>query len=462
MCGIAGFLAAGRLNTDPATLVRRMADCLAHRGPDGGGVWTDPERGIALGHRRLAIIDLSEAGAQPMTSASGRWVLTYNGEVYNHEDLRTELERAGRAPAWRGYSDTEVLLAAIEAWGLRGALERCVGMFGLALWDRDERRLTLVRDRLGIKPLYYGVPSQGSATLLFGSELKALRAYPGFEGQVDRTSAALMLRYGVVPSPRSIYEGVHKLPPGHLVSARIDGGTVVLDEPEGWWSAQEVIEAARREPYGGSEADAVEELDALLRDAVRARLVSDVPVGAFLSGGIDSSAVVAVMQAVAGQRVRTFTIGSSDPRYDESADAERIAAHLGTEHTTLPVTPDDVLASIPTIAAQNDEPFADSAQVPMALISRLARSEVTVALSGDGGDEMFGGYTRHIWAGRLASFARRVPLPACLSPRASPPRQRWIHPLPRHGTGRAPSRRAYSHAAFTSAAPATASTSSPR
>lgn len=408
MCGIAGLLRPG--GAAPARdLAASMADALAHRGPDDRGSWADEEAGVALGHRRLSIVDLTPEGHQPMVSASGRYVVTYNGEVYNHADLRAELERAGRATSWHGHSDTEVFLAALDVWGLLDALERTIGMFALAVWDRQERRLTLVRDRLGIKPLYYGTAQDGA--LLFGSELKALRRYPAFQPSVDRESMALLLRYGAVPAPRSIYRDVQTLPPGSLVHARLLDGRVVCEAPQPWWSAIEVAREGLVDPFRGTAEDAIEELDALIRSAVRLRMLADVPVGALLSGGVDSSMVVAAAQAQASEPVRTFTIGSDDPRMDESREAAAVASHLGTQHTLLTVSPQDALDLVPTLAEVYDEPFADASQIPTMLVSRLARREVTVALSGDGGDELFGGYTRHVWAGRLDSSARWLPSP---------------------------------------------------
>ena len=392
MCGIAGIYRPGGLERgDAERHVWAMARALAHRGPDDEGAWADAEAGIALGHRRLSIVDLSPLGHQPMASSCGRWLITYNGEIYNHLDLRLVLETKGRR--FRGRSDTEVLAEAVAEWGVRGAVERCNGMFALGAWDRDERVLWLARDRAGEKPLYYGWAGR---TFLFGSELKALRAHPAFRGEVDPGALALYLHRRCVPAPHSIYRGVCKLPPGTLVAVRGLGET----GPEPYWDPCERFEAATRDPFRGGEAEAVAELDALLRDAVRIRMEADVPLGALLSGGVDSSLVVALMQAQGARPVRTFTIGFGEPRYDEAGHARAVAAHLGTDHTELYVSPADVLDVIPRLPEVYDEPFADASQVPTVLVAALARRHVTVALSGDGGDELFGGYDHYRWAHR--------------------------------------------------------------
>jgi asparagine synthase (glutamine-hydrolysing) len=388
MCGITGFF-QGQPPGDRRQVLRGMTDAIAHRGPDADGHWLDDDAGIALGHRRLSILDLSPNGAQPMHSRDGRWVLSYNGEVYNFSDLRAELEQ-GETIAWRGHSDTEVLLEGVMRWGVEATLRRAEGMFALALWDRRERTLHLARDRFGEKPLYYG--RVGDA-LVFGSELKALRAYPGFAAAIDRGALAEFMRLGHVPSPMSIHEGVRKLPAGCWLSVGPQGGEV---QPVPYWSAVEAAMAARERPFGGTMAEAVDRLDALLRASVGRRMVADVPLGAMLSGGIDSSVVVALMQAQRGDRVRTFSIGSREPGYDEATHARAVAAHLGTEHTELYVEAADALAVVPRLHTLYDEPFADSSQVPSFLVSSLARRHVTVALTGDAGDELFGGYNRYI------------------------------------------------------------------
>ena len=393
MCGIAGFVEFRA--AEAAALesrARQMADQLVYRGPDDSGVWADPACGVGLGFRRLSILDLSPAGHQPMCSASGRYTIVFNGEVYNFGDLRAELESLGHG--FRGRSDTEAMLAAIEQWGLESALQRFIGMFALVLWDGRDRVLHLVRDRLGIKPLYYGF-SQG--TLLFGSELKAIRAHPDFRPEIDRNAIALLMRHGYIPSPYSIYRGVSKLGPGCVISFRVARGaaTANLVEARPYWSLAAHAEQGEREPFADSDEDACAELEGLLSESVRLRMIADVPLGAFLSGGIDSSLVVALMQAQSARRVKTFTIGFEDQDYDEAAHAARVAAHLETDHTELCLTPDETRAVIPKLPVMFDEPFADSSAIPTHLVSVLARRAVTVSLSGDGGDELFGGYTQY-------------------------------------------------------------------
>ncbi len=398
MCGVTGFWQEP--GEDAQVLrcrVGAMADELRHRGPDGAGGWCDPECGVALGHRRLAVLDLSEAGAQPMSSADGRFVLSYNGEVYNHLDLRRGLAAAGAR--FRGSSDTESLLEAIRVWGLDETLPRLVGMFAFALWDRRRLRLSLVRDRLGIKPLYWGL-SRGA--LLFGSELKGLAHHPSFEACIDRDALAQFLRHGYVPDPQCIYRGFSKLAPGTV--ATFDG----IGEPrlKTWWSARGLARRSAAEPWDSGPENFTAELDRRLRTSVRQRLVSDVPVGAFLSGGIDSSLVAGLMQAQVGERIRTFTIGFIDPLFDEGNEARRVARHLGTRHTERRIGEADALGVIRDVAGCWDEPFADSSQIPTLLLARIAREHVTVALSGDGGDELFGGYPRYRAAMKWARLLR--------------------------------------------------------
>lgn len=389
MCGLTGFWHPNATADHLAPCAQAMADRIAHRGPDDHGVWTDAEAGLALAHRRLAIVDLSAAGHQPMSSPSGRWVLAFNGEVYNHLDLRKQLEAANAAPAWRGHSDTETLLACIEAWGVDETLKRSVGMFALALWDRQERALWLARDRIGEKPLYYGW--QGD-TFLFGSELKALRAHPAFTAEVDRGALALLLRHNYVPGPYSIYAGIHKLPPGTWLKLSAGQRDV---QPVVYWSLAEVAEQGTAHPFTGTDAEALDELERLLGQALRGQMMADVPLGALLSGGIDSSLVAALMQANSRQPVRTFTIGFEEKAYDEAAHARAVAAHLCTEHTEMRLSSSDALELIPQLPSMYDEPFADSSQLPTHLVMKLARQHVTVALSGDAGDEFFGGYNRY-------------------------------------------------------------------
>lgn len=398
MCGLAGGLSPAafpRLQS----VVGRMTDVLEHRGPDDAGVWCDPEAGIALGHRRLAIVDLSASGHQPMASAGGRWVIAFNGEIYNHSRLRRELEQANGAPAWRGHSDTETLLAGFEAWGVRGTIERCIGMFAFAVWDRRERLLTLGRDRMGEKPMYYGWQGSGDgACFLFGSDLAALRQHPAFSAPIDRGALALYMRHNYVPAPYSIYQGIHKLLPGHLLTVSAGCREPRLDC---YWSIEEVASDGVGNPFDGGADAAIDALEALLVDAVGQQMMADVPLGAFLSGGIDSSVVVALMQSQSSRPVRTFSIGFDESRHNEAVHAKAVAAHLGTEHTELYVRPDQALDIIPRLPSIYSEPFADSSQVPTCLVSALARRHVTVALSGDAGDELFGGYSRYPLARNL-------------------------------------------------------------
>ena len=401
MCGITGFWSPGGLASDASVVLGRMTDALRHRGPDDQGAWLDPGAGIALGHRRLSIIDLSPQGHQPMISASGRFVIVFNGEIYNWQGLRREEELHGAR--WRGHSDTEVLLAIIERRGLEPALRACVGMFAFALWDRQDRRLALVRDRVGEKPLYYGW--LGDA-LAFASELKALRLHPGWVGSLDRDAVALFLRHSYVPAPRSIYTGIAKAPTGAILTFR-EGS----HEPDvqRYWSARDVVERGLADPLTGGMPEVLDQLDARLRETIGREMVADVPLGAFLSGGIDSSLVVALMQAQSPRPIKTFTIGFSERGYNEAEHAKAVARHLGTEHTDLYLTPAETLAVVPALPTLYDEPFADSSQVPTFLVARLARGSVTVSLSGDGGDELFGGYDRYLLANRWWSFMSMVP-----------------------------------------------------
>ena len=404
MCGITGFWG----KCDHANQVARtMANRIAHRGPDSFGEWLDGEAGIALSHRRLSIIDLSEAGHQPMHSRDGRYVLSYNGEIYNHMDIRAEIATASGPQNWRGHSDTETLLAAISLFGLQGALERCNGMFAFALWDRQTRLLHLARDRMGEKPLYYGHQKQ---SFMFGSELKALTAHPDWQGAVDRDALTLFLRHNAVPAPYSIYQNLKKLPPAHYVT--ISAGGAAVSEPVCYWSLEDVVARGQSKPLQGTAEALTDQLEALLTDAIGIRMAADVPLGAFLSGGIDSSTVVALMQAQSSRPVRTFSIGFDEAGYNEAQHAKAVAAHLGTEHTELYVRPEDVLALIPRLPEIWDEPFADSSQLPTLLVSQMARQHVTVSLSGDGGDELFCGYGRYalgyrIWQ-KLSVFPKPV------------------------------------------------------
>lgn len=397
MCGVCGVLTTpGRTRTaEVLGAVDAMTAALSHRGPDDGGIVRDEAAGIAIGHRRLAVLDPSAAGRQPMSSPSGRWIVSYNGEVYNHLELR---DRLGDV-RFRGQSDTESLAAAIEAWGLRRTVEAANGMFALAAWDRDERRLGLARDRLGIKPLYYG---RRADTWLFASDLRALRRHPVLGDHLDLDAVREYLRCGFVPGPRSIERDVWKLPPGHLVWIDRHGAT----PPERYWSAPADEGHDRRSPE-----ELVDELDALLIDSVRLRLLSDVPLGAFLSGGIDSSTVVSLMAEAASGRVRTFTIGFDDREHDESRAAAEVARRLGTDHAELQLTDEEALRLVPELPDVFDEPFADSSQLPTLLVSRLARQSVTVVLSGDGADELFGGYQRYLIHGQSWQRLGAIPRP---------------------------------------------------
>jgi len=406
MCGIAGFITAEPLDAfEMESRVRSMADRLFQRGPDDSGAWVHAEVGIALGFRRLAVNDLSEAGHQPMKSASGRYVIIFNGEIYNFLELSVLLETLGYK--FRGHSDTEVLIAAIEKWGLESALGRAAGMFAFALWDREERLLHLVRDRVGIKPLYYG---WSGSTFLFGSELKALRGNPAFVPEIDPDAVALQLRHRCVPQPYSIYRGIKKLPPGTIFSIRSSQSRISgSGSSRAYWSATEVIERGNETPFSGSDQDAIEQLDALLGSVVSQHMIGDVPTGAFLSGGVDSSTVVSLMQAQTNRPIKTFSVGFHENGYNEAQYAKLVATQLGTDHTEVYLTPTETLEVIPRLPTLFDEPFSDSSQIPTFLVSALARRDVIVSLSGDGGDELFGGYNRHVLGPRLWKILERIP-----------------------------------------------------
>lgn len=388
MCGITGFLEPqpASENRTSQSVLDQMTDALTHRGPDDRGTWTDGEQGIHLGHRRLSVLDLTAQGHQPMASRSGRYVLVYNGETYNHPRLRTEL--ADHDVQFDGESDTETILAGFETWGIAGTLDRMVGMFAFAVWDREDGRLVLARDRIGEKPLYYGYVGE---TFVFGSELAAITAYPEFKGRIDRSALAAFLRYGNVPAPGCIWEGIHKLQPGHLLEVHPDDGPDNRS-PRPYWRAADSASPGRT----GQGESSIEDLERLLQDTVARTLLSDVPLGVFLSGGIDSSLVAALAQNASERPIRTFTIGFHEAEYNEAEDAKKVAAHLGTDHTELYVTPEEAQAVIPDLPRIYSEPFADSSQIPTYLVSRMAREHVTVALSGDGGDELFGGYNRYL------------------------------------------------------------------
>jgi asparagine synthase (glutamine-hydrolysing) len=404
MCGIAGVLGNPGPARDRSALAAAMVKSLVHRGPDHFGCWADPSGSVGLGFQRLAILDLSPEGHQPMASVDGRYTVVFNGEIYNWAALKDELAAIGWG--FRGRSDTEILLAAITQWGLEATLPRIWGMFAVAVWDGRDRRLHLVRDRLGKKPLYYGW--QGDE-FLFGSELKALRSHPGFAAPIDRQALTSFTRFSYVPAPESIYQGIRKLLPGSWVS--IDPASRTLPEPRRYWDPVAVAELGQHSMLAMDDIEAADELENLLRDAVGLRAIADVPLGAFLSGGIDSSTVVALLQAQSSRRVSTFTIGYDASEYDESQQARAVADHLGTDHTELLVSPEETRAVIPRLGRMFDEPFADASQIPTYLVSELARRSVTVALSGDGGDEVFGGYNRYVTGSRLRRRLRRVPAP---------------------------------------------------
>jgi asparagine synthase (glutamine-hydrolysing) len=389
MCGIAGYFTLPRSkSSDQMTSeVNRMTDAILLRGPDDSGAWVDAENGIALGHRRLSILDLSPLGHQPMTSADGRFVIVFNGEIYNFQQLRAELEKHGHS--WRGHSDTEIMLAAFREWGITEATKRFNGMFAFAVWDKEDRTLTLGRDRLGEKPLYYGWLGD---TFVFASELKAIRALPGFNAAINRDAICAQLRFNYIPDPWCIYEGLHKLPPASLITLKAPSDKPT---PQLYWDLRQVIEHGLYHPFTGSESEAIDTFEAILKEAVGMRMVADVPLGAFLSGGVDSSLIVAMMQQQSARPVRTFTIGFDVAEYNEAQFAKEVANHLKTDHTEMYVTGQDALDAIPLMPGLYDEPFSDYSQIPTYLVCKMARQHVTVALSGDAGDELFGGYERY-------------------------------------------------------------------
>jgi len=399
MCGIVGFWGG----QPSESVIRKMASAIIHRGPDDEGFWIDPAPGIALAHRRLSIVDLSPTGHQPMISACKRYVLIFNGEIYNFRELRKSLVKSGHE-AWRGHSDTEVLLAAIASWGIARALKECVGMFALALWDRQKRELVLARDRIGEKPLYFG---RVGSSFAFASELKALRAHPDFDAQVNRGALALMMRHSYIPAPHTIYSNIQKLQPGCYC---------VLGEGEKepritpYWNAGDICRQGQERPFTGTPDEAVGVLDELLRQSIERQMIADVPLGAFLSGGIDSSVVVALMQSISNQPVKTFTIGFNQKDFNEAEHAKQVAKHLGTDHTELYVTEKEAMDVIPRLPSIYCEPFSDSSQIPTFLVSEMARRSVTVSLSGDGGDELFSGYTRYDFADQIWSRLNKIPV----------------------------------------------------
>jgi asparagine synthase (glutamine-hydrolysing) len=404
MCGIAGILDNKPSGQPMEKILSAMTAAIVSRGPDDEGHWWNAEQGIGLGHRRLSIVDLSSAGHQPMLSPCGRWVIVFNGEIYNHVDIRHELEEAGKAPTWRGHSDTEVLLSALTTFGIEETLKKCVGMFAFGLWDSKERELVLARDRMGEKPLYYG---RIGGAFVFASELKALYRHPQWEGEIDRGALALMMRHNCIPAPYSIYRNIAKLPPASI--ARVRAG----EEPRltRYWNIHDVALQGEKKPFDGTPQEAVDEVEFLLKQSLAGQMVADVPLGAFLSGGVDSSTVVALMQSMSARPVKTFSIGFSEGGYNEAAYAKAVANHLGTEHTELYVSPREAMDVIPSLPRMYDEPYADSSQIPTFLVSRLARQHVTVSLSGDGGDELFSGYSRYKLAHSLWPRLELLPLP---------------------------------------------------
>ena len=407
MCGIAGFVEPAGFDAARARPeLAAMSAAIAHRGPDGSGLWIDSNVGIALAHQRLAVIDLTSAGAQPMTSGTGRWIISYNGEIYNFQALRRQLEDLGGGLVWSGHSDTEVLLAAIEHWGLKETLPRLDGMFAVAAWDRKERLLWLARDRFGEKPLYYGWSHD---RFYFASELKAISKHSQFHPEIDEHALGAYVKYGFVPHPLSIYRGILKLPPGSFLELAPLSRPGDLPAPRHYWNIDQTVSDSKSSPFEGDLNGAADELDRILGDAVEERLVSDVALGGLLSGGLDSSLVVALMQARSSEPVKTYTIGSPETGYDEADIAGRIARHLGTDHTEFYVEPADALGVIPALGRMYDEPFADSSQIPTHIVSRLVRQSGTVALSGDCGDELFGGYNRYIYGPAISGRIGRLP-----------------------------------------------------
>ncbi len=408
MCGIAGFIADSWGRDQRTELINKMNDCLIHRGPDAAGIWLDEQSGVTLGHRRLSIRDLSPCGAQPMLSHSGRFIMVYNGEIYNAEALKDELKHMGYTAAWRGTSDTEILLEAMEHLGTERALRTAKGMFAIALYDRQERTLSLIRDRVGEKPLFYG---SINGCFVFASELTAIRQFPGFAKKIDRNAVAGYIRYGYVPAPATIYEGIYKLMPGTVMTLpgsfreEIAGKALTRS----YWSMEKAARRGEETPFSGSFEEAAEKLDQILKEAVRGQMISDVPLGAYLSAGIDSATIVALMSRISTQKVKTFTIGFKEKKYNEADAAKEIAKHLGTDHTELYVGEKELKEVIPKIPSVYGEPFADSSQIPTYLVSKLAKEKVTVVLSGDAGDELFCGYQTYVKLLRVWRKAGKLP-----------------------------------------------------
>lgn len=407
MCGLSGFITDPSRAADVELWLQLMGGVIQHRGPDDMGIWCDAEQGIGLAHTRLAIVDLSPAGHQPMHSRCQRYVIVFNGEIYNHLELRQQLNIEGKSPVWRGHSDTETLLACFTVWGIEATLQATVGMFAIALWDTQEKQLTLARDRLGEKPLYWG---WCGGTLLFGSELKALKAHPSFNAEIDRNALALLLRHNYIPAPHTIYNGIEKLKPGHFIQIR-QGQSRFDIFPQAYWNLNSIIESGVNQPFSGSAQDAVELLEKKITQSVAGQMLADVPLGAFLSGGVDSSTIVALMQQQSNHSVRTFAIGFDEPGYNEAEYAKQVAAHLNTDHTELYVNSNDALNLVPRLPEIYCEPFADSSQLPTFLVSQMAKQHVTVALSGDGGDELFGGYNPYQFSPNVWDKLKLLPLP---------------------------------------------------
>lgn len=426
MCGLVGFI---NKDTDVLTnlnqIVENMASAIDYRGPDDSGTWADYTIGIALGHRRLSILDLSTAGHQPMHSVTGRYVIAYNGEIYNHLDMRAELLDLGVSPNWNGHSDTETLLAGFEQWGIIPTLTKANGMFAFALWDKHTNTLHLARDRFGEKPLYYGWTGDNTnekhVSFVFGSELKALTKHPNFENKVSHSALEKYLRFLYVPAPESIYQDIYKLEPGCILSIKNDlpiAPSYALSAPyenlkltiQRWWCLAEIVENGSKNPFT-NETEAIDSLHESLRKAVKTQSIADVPLGAFLSGGVDSSLIVALMQEQNNKPIKTFTVGFEESKFDESPYAKAVSKHLGTEHTTIVISAKETLAIVPQLAKMYDEPFADSSQIPSYLISKIAQKQVTVALSGDAGDELFGGYYRYLWGPKIWRSLMWIPYP---------------------------------------------------
>ena len=403
MCGIAGFIDHEGFSVKYAKQIgNAMGKAIQHRGPDDSGLWIDKENGIVLSHQRLAVIDLSVSAHQPMVSSSGRYVICFNGEIYNHKDLRSELDLIGKSPLWRSHSDTETILACIDAYGLKKTLIKLIGMFSIALWDKSAKEVILARDRNGEKPLYYGANGR---LLLFGSELKALRAHPKFIPKINRDALCLYLRHNYIPQPYSIYEGIKKLPPGHFVKLKKNA------VPEEYWSLNQNIISAELNPFEGSEKEALNALDKLLISTVKGQMQADVPLGAFLSGGVDSSLILALMQEQSSRPIESFTIGFNDKEFNEAPFGKEVAKYLGTKHNELYISSKTAREVIPKLPKIFDEPFSDSSQIPTFLVSEMAQKQVKVCLSGDGGDEVFGGYNRYTWANSFLSKQVNIPKP---------------------------------------------------